>query len=84
MLILNSEETHLTTAKILYRLPDYPNILQTYIWQDLDKPPRFPKLKGFLNFWITKLDGKLYEVHVMHSELFVSRFYNAKDLGSIH
>ena len=24
----------LTTAQILYRLPDHPSLLQTYVWQD--------------------------------------------------
>ena len=47
----------LTTAEILYRLPDYQTILQTYIWQDFDQHPRFPKLTGFLDHWKRNLDG---------------------------
>ncbi|WP_409562588.1 usg protein [Hyphomicrobium sp. MC8b] len=59
----------LTTAEILYRLPDHPSLLQSYIWQEYDAAPRFPKLKSFLDFWVTKLEGKLYRVTVAHSEL---------------
>ena len=59
----------LTTAEILYRLPDHPSLLQTFVWQDYDLNPRFPKLLGFLEFWETKLDGKLYRVRVAHSQL---------------
>jgi uncharacterized protein Usg len=59
----------LTTAEIIYRLPDHPSLLQSYIWQDYDLHPRFPKLKGFLEFWSTRLDGKLYKVTVAHREL---------------
>jgi len=59
----------LTTAKILYRLPDHPVILQTYIWQDYDLHPRFPELQKFLDFWTAKLDGKLHSVTVAHSNL---------------
>lgn len=59
----------LTTAEILYRLPDHPALLQTYIWQDYDLHPKFPKLMGFLDFWETKLEGKLYRVKVAHSKL---------------
>lgn len=59
----------LTTAEILYRLPDHPALLQTYIWQDYDLHPRFPKLKGFLDFWSAKLEGKLFKVIVAHSKL---------------
>lgn len=59
----------LTTAEILYHLPDYPALLQSYIWQEYDLAPRFPKLKGFLDFWTAKLDGKLFKVTVAHSAL---------------
>ena len=59
----------LTTAEILYRLPDHPALLQSYIWQDYDLHPRFPKLSGFLEFWTTRLDGKLYKVTVAHKKL---------------
>ncbi len=59
----------LTTAEILYRLPDHPALLQTYIWQDFDLHPRFPKLKTFLDFWSANLDGPLLKVRVAHSRL---------------
>jgi uncharacterized protein Usg len=54
----------LTTAEILYRLPDHPVMLQSFIWQDLDLAPQFPILNKFLRFWQTSLDGKLYSVRV--------------------
>jgi len=54
----------LTTAEILYRLPDFPSMLQSYVWQDLDIAPKFPVLNKFLHFWESHLDGKLYKVTV--------------------
>ncbi len=59
----------LTTAKILYRLPDYPILLQTYIWQDYDLFPEFPTLQKFLDFWRRRLEGPLHSVTVAHSRL---------------
>ncbi len=59
----------LTTAEILYRLPDHPSLIQSYIWQEYDSAPRFPKLKSFLDFWSAQLEGKLYRVTVAHSKL---------------
>jgi len=59
----------LTTAEILYRLPDFPTLLQTYVWQDYDLHPRFPELSKFLTFWESKLDGPLFRVRVAHKEL---------------
>lgn len=59
----------LTTAEILYRLPDHPSLLQSFIWQEYDVHPRFPRLKGFLDFWSANLEGKLYRVTVAHKKL---------------
>ena len=59
----------LTTAEILYRMPDHPALLQSYIWQDYDQHPRFPKLHGFLEFWARELEGKLFKVLVAHTGL---------------
>lgn len=59
----------LTTAEIIYRLPDHPSLMQSYIWQDYDLHPRFPKLKGFLEFWAQNLEGKLHKVLVAHTGL---------------
>ncbi len=54
----------LTTAEILYHLPDFPDILQTYVWQEFDLAPRFPVLHQFLDFWSRELDGTLHSVRV--------------------
>ena len=54
----------LTTAEILYHLPDHPGLLQSYLWQDLDIAPKFPVLHRFLDFWSRELDGKLHSVRV--------------------
>ena len=54
----------LTTAEILYRMPDHPDLLQSFIWQDLDIAPRYPVLHKFLAFWERELDGKLHSVRV--------------------
>ena len=59
----------LTTAQILYRLPDHPSLLQTYVWQDYDLCPKFPVLNGFLNFWLEKLEGPLHSITVAHARL---------------
>ena len=57
----------LTTANILYRRPDHPWLLQSYVWQNFDLFPKFPELHKFLNFWIEKLDGPLHSVTVAHA-----------------
>jgi uncharacterized protein Usg len=59
----------LTTANILYRMPDHPGILQGFIWQRYDLHPHFPELRKFLDFWSRELDGPLHSVTVAHAEL---------------
>jgi uncharacterized protein Usg len=59
----------LTTAEIIYHLPDHPSLLQSYIWQDYDLHPRFPRLHDFLKFWTRELEGRLNRVLVAHREL---------------
>jgi len=63
-LTLQLKDYRLTTAEILYHLPDHPRLLQTYIWQDLDLAPEFPVLRRFLDFWHRQLDGRLHSVTV--------------------
>nr|WP_295464771.1 usg protein [Mesorhizobium sp.] len=59
----------LTTAEILYRMPDHPSVLQTYLWQDYDLAPKFPVLTGFLDFWRSKLEGPLHSIRYTHRKL---------------
>src|SRR5262245_22290291 len=42
----------LTTAEILYRLPDYPRLLQSYIWQD------FRSVEDVFRAWQQFLDAR--------------------------
>jgi uncharacterized protein Usg len=50
-------------------MPDYRDLLQTFVWQDYDLAPRFPKLIRFLDFWTRNLDGPLASVRVTHRGL---------------
>ena len=40
----------LTTANILYRRPDHPWLLQSYVWQDYDLFPKFPNAQQVPQF----------------------------------
>ncbi|MEM1376675.1 MAG: usg protein [Pseudomonadota bacterium] len=59
----------LTTAKILYRMPDHQNILQTFIWQAYDLEPDFPAMDKFLAFWRKNIEGPLHSVAYTHQKL---------------
>ena len=59
----------LTTAEILYHMSDAYHLLQTFVWQKLDKAPDFPALHDFLNYWERNLDGKLHSVRIAQARL---------------
>lgn len=59
----------LTTAQIIYRVPDHLALLQEFVWQEYDLFPDFPTLNRFLAFWEQKLEGPLHSVTVAHALL---------------
>ena len=50
------------TAEIIYRLPDHPALLQSFVWQHMDIAPDFPVLRRFLDYWEKNLDGPIHSV----------------------
>jgi uncharacterized protein Usg len=59
----------LTTAQIVYRMPDHLDLLQDFIWQRYDTFPKFPELASFLAFWEEKIEGPIHSVTVAHARL---------------
>lgn len=79
------QDYRLTTAEILYHLPDHPVLLQSYVWQDYDIAPGFPVLQEFLDFWEANLDGRLHSVKVASTEIITpSDMRFAETLQTLH
>jgi uncharacterized protein Usg len=84
-LALQLNDYRLTTAHILYHMPDHPGLLQTFVWQDYDLAPKFPTLHRFLDFWNRNLDGKLHSVQVASAALIAPpQWRNAQALLTMH
>ena len=77
--VLQLQGYGLTTAEIVYRRPDRKWLLQSYVWQNYDLFPKFPKLQEFLTFWEEKLEGPLHSVTVAHSRLIKPADFKAVD-----
>jgi uncharacterized protein Usg len=54
----------LTTAEVLYYMPDHPSLLQSFMWQTLDVAPEYPKVHRFLDFWRREIDAVIHSVRV--------------------
>ena len=59
----------LSTIEIHYWMPDHPHLLQQFAFQQYDLAPRFPKLKGFLDFWKRDIEAALHSVRFAHQHL---------------
>lgn len=58
----------LVTAEVLYHMPDYPDLLQTFVWQTMDKAPKYPRLMQFLYFWRSEIEALIHSVRVAHAD----------------
>ena len=67
--IVHVPDWRLTTAEILYHMPDHHEVLQTFVWQKVDRAPTFPELSRFLDFWRREIEGPLHSVRVASSAL---------------
>ncbi|MGB4057822.1 MAG: Usg family protein [Alphaproteobacteria bacterium] len=72
---LQLKNYRLTTAKILYHMPDHERLLQEFIWQDYDVAPKYPVLFKFLTFWTREIEGKLHSVYVAKKEIITAGDY---------
>ena len=75
----------LTTAEILYHMPDHPSLLQSFVWQKLDLAPKYPVLTKFLDFWEAELDGKIHSVRLAQKGIISpTELRYAADGGRLH
>ncbi|OJV13715.1 MAG: hypothetical protein BGO27_00785 [Alphaproteobacteria bacterium 33-17] len=64
LVIPANDFTKLLTIEILYYLPDYPSILQSFTWQMEDISPTYPHLDRFLTYWDKEIIAKINSVNV--------------------
>ncbi len=54
----------LTTAEVLYYMPDHPKLLQSFMWQTLDVAPEYPRVHSFLEFWRREIQAVIHSVRL--------------------
>jgi uncharacterized protein Usg len=68
----------LTTAEVLYYMPDHPTLLQSFVWQTLDLAPRYPRIHRFLDYWKREIEAVIHSVRLASGEtLAPARISNA-------
>ena len=75
----------LATANILYRLPQHPSLLQSFVWQFYDIAPDYPRLVRFLDFWAAEIEAAIHSVEVAHRQVVAgAELRHARFEGRIH
>jgi len=75
----------LTTAEVIYYMPDHPDLLQSFLWQTLDLPPEFPRVQKFLVFWRREIHAVIHSVTCSAAGLVSpARLDVAREIGVIH
>ena len=54
----------LTTAEVLYYMPDHPKLLQSFMWQTLDVAPDYPRVHTFLDYWRKEIQAVIHSVRL--------------------
>ncbi len=65
---LQLEGWRLTTAEVLYYMPDHPTLIQSFVWQTLDLAPRYPRVRKFLKFWKAEIEAVIHSVQLASGE----------------
>jgi len=65
-----SNGLRLTSVKVIYSLPDYRNVLNEFWWQTMDIPPKYPKVKTFVDYWNDYIEGIIKSLEIGHQEEF--------------
>lgn len=69
----------LLTAEVSYYMPDHPDLIQLFVWQEYDVAPRFPVLHDFLDYWRREIEATLHSVRIAHQHLIRPAEWRAVD-----
>ena len=82
MIIL--KKTSLITLDIFYYIPDYPMLVNEFVWQTEDLLPGIPRVHKFLKFWKENNLAAINQILISHSDssnMNITDFY--KKIGGI-
>jgi len=56
------------TVNIYYRMPDYEDIIQQFVWQTDDVPPEMPRVKKFIEFWSAHIEAEIFQCEILTAD----------------
>lgn len=77
---LFGKDEKLVFVNVIYHLPDYNNLVNEFHWQTLDLPPRYPRIRRFVDYWEAEIEAQIKQVILNDSIDFRANDYNYFDL----
>ncbi|MET0182532.1 MAG: protein usg [Caulobacterales bacterium] len=74
----------LTTAEVLYYMPDHPALLQSFTWQTLDLAPKYPRIHKFLDYWKREIEAVIHSVRLATGEDLAPPKFAAASVLTLH
>ena len=56
------EKWTVASVQVVYYIPDFPHIVNEFLWQTDDQRPDFPRIGRFLNYWDDNIEAIISEV----------------------
>lgn len=75
---------HLVTVDILYYRPDYPSLIQEFIWGTEDQIPEYYRVYTFLNYWKHNIDAIVKEIFIATAENNRSSYRSIDEFLKLH
>jgi uncharacterized protein Usg len=58
------EKKELVSVEVIYFLPDFSNLVDSFYWQTLDIRPKYPRINKFLDFWRKEINAVIKEITI--------------------
>jgi uncharacterized protein Usg len=74
----------LVTINVVYYLPDYTSLINEFIFQTLDKKPKYPRIERFLEYWRQEVDAVIKDVNISDANSFDPKYFRRDDVYRLH
>ena len=58
------DKWELTTIQVYYYIPDYEHIVNLFMFQDDDVPPKYPRMQRFVQYWEENIIAKIESIKI--------------------
>jgi len=76
MLLMTRRPVLLT---VVYYMPDYPSLMNEFMWQTEDMVPQLRRIHKFLNHWKDNIEAPIHEILLSVGDNYMAAQYRSVD-----